>query len=341
MRALLSPQLFPEARRSRLGVLCEHGLEGRHRLQVTDEAHSDFREWMGSLDDKSRSEWHTALDSGARTDGMEPSAYEIEIVQGNHSSWDLPRPKLTLQDALVLLDEKFTIILEGDAEDRDFLERMSTPEQDRTLRKFEECRGLQIVLGGGLSSMLKKAKRDAAEPGARLRRWYLFDSDGLRPGEESTQSKLLREQCEAAGHRQVRKPGRAKLPHLQLRRRMIENYLPYNALREWVHELPPRTRQGRKRLFDAFRNLGAFEGSTVPRQHHFNMKTGLKRGRDAQVKGEIFGDLTEEVTRALHDGFGEDIAKLFKSTVRREDLRKDGGWSEVNPQIGQLIALIR
>lgn len=252
MRALLSPSFFPEARRSRLGVLCEHGLERRHRLQVTDESHSDFLSWFDSLDQATRLEWDGALKYGNRDDHVHTSAFEIEIVSGTTSNWDLPCPKLSLKDGLDLLDEKFQIVLEGDAEDREFFERMSTSRQYDEICSFkEERRCLEFVPAGGIDSMIKRVKSDAQTPGARFRRWYLFDSDGLRHQETSDKSGQLHDDCE-----------KHKIPCHQLERRMIENYIPLKSLRDWVNKLPPRKRQERAALFKAFKGLGTFENST-------------------------------------------------------------------------------
>ncbi len=186
MRVHISPQIFPDARPARIGELCGHGLEGRHRLQITNDTDPDFKEWMDSLKESERLDWIDALKRGNRDDKVEVSAYEIEIVNGNHSTWDHPCPKLTLADALDLLREKFKIVLEGDAEDCDFVRCMSTPEQFQTLEDFETIRKcFRFSFAGGLGSMIKRARRDAETPGARYRRWYVFDSDGLRPNEES------------------------------------------------------------------------------------------------------------------------------------------------------------
>lgn len=330
MRVLLSPSLFPDARRSSLGVLCEHGLELRHRLQVTDSDHPDFQNWLNSVDEMTRFEWQEALDYGDRDNGLEPSSVEIKIVGGSTSDWAPPCPELSMEDGLALLDEKFKIVLEGDAEDRKFLECMSTPEQYTMLRDFEtKRRCLEFVLGGGIDSMIKRAQGDARMPGAPFRRWYLFDSDGLRPGEASDKSDKLYQSCKDAN-----------LPCHRLKRRMIENYIPLNSFRTWVYQLPPRKQKERKRLFEAFKNLGNFKNTSISRRFHFNIKTGFKKGRDASALDEIFGDLTEVEKAALHNGFGEKIAELFQSRLRRVDF-KDDGWDEINPEISQLLALIR
>ena len=68
-----------------------------------------------------------------------------------------------------------------------------------------------------------------------LRSLFMFDRDTQPSGEPSDSSKNLREKCEAR-----------LMPHHQLKRRSIENYLPAQALHKWVNHAPgPSQRQTR------------------------------------------------------------------------------------------------
>lgn len=325
MRVIIDARVFPNSTPRRLSVLCDHGIARRHRLQVEDRDSPEFAGWLDSLEDWQRVDWWTALDLGSRDDGFEPSRIEIRIVADHASVWSAECPSLTLEDALGLLGEKFQVVLEGDAEDRAFLLSMSSAEQKRFFLDCEQGRRcLEFVPGGGVESMIKKAELDNDRPGfAYGRRWYLFDSDALRPNEPSQQSEKLRRACGS------------DIPHLQLRRRAIENYIPKEALRNWAYSLPPRTRGTRAARFVALLRL------TDDQRHYFNMKDGFKKPRDQGVEDDIYGDVSKKDRDILRNGFGKDIATIFQEGVDREHLERDGGWFEVNPAVVELVALVR
>ena len=123
-----------------------------------------------------------------------------------------------------------------------------------------------------------------------------------------------------------------------LRRREIENYLPQNVLRAWVHSRPGKRKRGkrRKRIFEAFLLLS-------PRQrHHFDMKLGFAAlAHDAPAYGALYADLQDAQVEALTRGFGTKIGELFDEEPAERDLRRDGGWDEMNPVVQSLIEAAR
>jgi len=329
MRVVIDATVFPESHPRKLSVLCDHGIERRHRLQVDDPDSPHFVAWLDGLAEWQRVDWQTALELGSRDDGLEPSLVEIRIVVAESSSWGEEHPALTLEDALHLLGEKFQIVLEGDAEDRDFLLAMSNEQQQRFLLDREAQKALDVVLGGGVDSMIKRARRDCEQRDSTYgRRWYLFDSDALRPREPSSKSKELRNACGT------------HIPYLQLSRRAIENYLPLDTLRNWAYS-KRRAQRHRIAKFEAFLRLKD-QKDDFNIQHYFNMKHGFKKKRDKRAEAEDYTTVPQADRDALREGFGEDIGRLFQGgSIERRHLERDGGWQDVNPNVARLVALMR
>jgi hypothetical protein len=94
-----------------------------------------------------------------------------------------------------------------------------------------------------------------AEPAERLRTWFLFDRDTEASGEPSRQSQLLKTACE-----------QHFLPHHQLLRRSIENYLPPEALDWWTGGFLGDASMKRQRAVRDFKVMKPQE------RHHLDMK---------------------------------------------------------------------
>jgi len=74
-------------------------------------------------------------------------------------------------------------------------------------------------------------------------------------------------------------------------------------------------------------------------RHHYNFKQGFAGDEDrpAPGAGELYNNLSAQAVAALERGFGPNIGDLFDGeTVTEQDLRRDGGWSEMNPVITEL-----
>jgi hypothetical protein len=233
-------------------------------------------------------------------------------------------PRATLADSIRFLQRTFSALLEDLVSDRKFLLKMATGEQRSALLELEKRGLLTFVHGGGISSMPRFIDTWLAEGcHGHLRRWALFDSDALRPSEPSDQSEALRRKCVAAN-----------VPHHQLTRRNIENYVPSFALHHWAL----KDWRHRERLFKAFRRL------SNDQRNHYNMKEGFKRDRDRQGKsaGNLFDGVSAADMAALETGFDKAIGEAFATeVVREEHLKRDGSWGEMNPVVTDLVALLR
>ena len=81
----------------------------------------------------------------------------------------------------------------------------------------------------------------------------------------------------------------------------------------------------------------------VPRGANAALDARLLGSETSQgVHASLYSGLPPRTIAALQHGLGTGIADLFaSSSVTEQDLRHDSGWSELNPIITELIALLR
>jgi hypothetical protein len=103
MRVVIDTVVFLESDPRKISVLCEHGIERRHRLQVQNRDSPELEAWLEGLSDWQSEDWLTALDLGSRDEGLEPSRIEIRIVGGAVSAWNDGCPALTLLPLRLIL----------------------------------------------------------------------------------------------------------------------------------------------------------------------------------------------------------------------------------------------
>lgn len=264
------------------------------------------------------------LDDCAAREAREPARLIVEVEIRDHSQWT--PPKLTLHDALRLLDRQFVVLLEDSITDRAFLLCVASREERRHVEHLERREHLRFDQGGGLGSMKRRIMQERQQDSKAmpLTTWVLFDSDALRPGQPSRDSERLRSEC-----------AEASVPYHQLQRRSIESYLPLQALRAWAERGGPQSA-------DARRAVRAFGKLTPDQRAHFNMKAGFEgdaRRNDA-TPGDLYDGLPDHIRVPLAHGFGEDIAALFRDreVIRDSDLRADhAAWHELRSALRELI----
>ncbi len=132
-----------------------------------------------------------------------------------------------------------------------------------------------------------------------MRVWVLFDSDAQQPGQPSRDSEALRNTCTEAA-----------LPHHQLQRRSIENYLPPRALYEWAGQRrgEPATRLLRK--------VQAFEAlKPTTDRHHVDMKEQLENDHLAELFREEWFNI--EPVWLQNDGQGPELEAIAQVLFER------------------------
>lgn len=308
MRIIIESGMFaaPNAKSMKMMSIWNLGCDRRHRVQVEDEKASAFCMWLDALPEEMREECRLALEVGMEEDARLPSACEVRIGAIARSDWQAMPPRLTLEDAYLLLHKPFAIVVEDGDHDRAFFLSMATPEQRRAIEHLEQRQCLEFKHGGGLKNIEKLIDKQVSSDAALLY-FVLFDSDALTPGAPSPASEQVRTLCEAAG-----------LRHHQLRRRAAENYLPKAVLHRLVYSNP-----GRKRTHEE--TWKAFATLRDEQRFHYNMRRGFAGDRtNATARAdELYADLAPTVRGALEHGFSSQITKLFtEGSITGEELRK-------------------
>lgn len=257
MKVTLASDLFEPEAPTELSIFLWLSLNDRHRVFVDDPDSSPFKCFLAQLAPKQREEWEKVLEFSLELDGREPSVHEIHVVRFEDSRWSSDPPRLTTDDALVLLLAPYRILVEDGISDWAFLLSFCSEPQRSYLQKRAEKEWLEVEHGGGLEHMNPRVKSIRQHHSKVLRCSVLFDSDAICPGKPSKQSQKLEELCGFELH------------HHQLERRYIESYLPIAALERWSRNTSGNQREKRRTLLEAFKRL------RPEQRHHFNMKEGL------------------------------------------------------------------
>jgi hypothetical protein len=279
--------------------LIRHGFEGRHVI-LTEPlfkpgGKQHVNSWLAQRDGLVRDAVIGAFDRSQRALSSSASRVEARVADRKQSHWEGSPPLLTPDDAALLLALPLRLVLENRLTDKHFLLCVASEPRRTALRRALARGWCRAEHGGGLGDMgnyLDSLREDDAE---RLRTWVMFDSDASSPGLPSEQSEALRQKCVEAA-----------VPHHQLQRRSIENYLPPRAFWEWaavVRGFPTRDRQ---------RLAQQFEAMPKEERHHLKMK----------------------------EMFDEHIAGLFREEEFRIDpewLRQDGQRPEVDRMLQGLF----
>lgn len=326
MKVVIQPELFtPPVNHLALIEVFNHAETGRHRVEI-DRDHPDVAEWLRQQSPGLQEEIRFALDVSTDAEPLEPARTVITIGRFHASDWLASPQRLTLSDARAVLNRPFTVLLEHDRTDRDFLLCMLSEEEREFFKSRERAGFLRVEKGGGLEDMEKRLTKVTADSVSAHLWWVLFDSDALQPGKPSASSNKVKARC----HR---------ILHHQLTRRFSESYITDVALHGWATGVASaKTRQMRLDRLRAFRRM-----STAQR-HHFNMKEGFAKDRErvGENAGSLYYDLTEEDRSTLQHGFELNIKKLFADgSVTEADLRRDGGWHELRPAICELMEMLR
>jgi hypothetical protein len=326
MKVVLEADIFSDDPDTiRLDVLANLALGGWHRIILENEDAPGFRGWLDQLNRGHQERWREIIREGYVLEAREPARQGLRVTRAS-TDWGRTPPRASLGEAVAFLGRPFCVMLEDQVSDRDFLLKMATDDQRDALRKKEATGNLSFLHGGGISAM-PRVIDNWLDEGARgsLRKWVLFDSDALQPLIPSEQSEILRSKCDSAN-----------IPHHQLLRRNIENYVPLSALSHWAFSSGSRRHRSKQ-----FR---AFNGLSPEQRAHYNMKEGFEGdvNRQGQNAGSLFDNLSGADRASLERGFGRDIGNMFSTDVVKEaHLRRDGSWDEVNPVVTDLIALLR
>jgi hypothetical protein len=340
MRVIVETEVFAASKNRGFSLpsLFYLGLRQRHRIQAIDEQAPPFQDWLSGLSTSQQEDCRLVLDDGLLTDASAPKGQTILIRAIETSVWSASPPQLSLDDALIFLQKPFRVLLENSGNDRAFLLTFATSESRKLLQDWERKEWLRVESGGGILEVERQVRLAIQTPGEHLRLWVMFDSDALRSGAPSKQSKELARACSK------------KISYHQLGRRAIENYLPLETLSRWVEaKQEAEAKKSRRKL------LRAFQQMTSEQRYYYNMKGGLGRDTnrdDIENAKDLYTGLNEDTQNALESGFGGSIAELYQQNldalnqkkepiIKTEWLDADGSTEEMNAALQQLLEKMR
>jgi hypothetical protein len=274
---------------------------GRHTIIVNPP--EKLNKWLNEIDKPTRDAYAQAVNLCARQASTLPSGIStVFIEQRDSSDWhDLNSLKLTLDDALTVLNEPLGILVENFQNDWYFLFGiMGTRERKR----FEEAkkRGWILIEHGGGSTLLAKLNDRLSEPPKKSRTFVMFDSDRLHPNElEENWQPSRRGSCQGF---EWSKKCKEEIPlrYWMLKRRFIESYMP------------------KDQLFTVGKDkTEAFLRMPIDAQHYFNMKEGFESDEKHKERhSNLYSGVSQTDRTILKNGFGKDIANKYKDALTTE-----------------------
>ena len=345
MRVILKAEVFASKLMKHLDLiaLIKFGVDERHLIQVEPPDADEVHDWLDKQSENIREECQLAFDFGYRLDSDEYaqfSPFTIQVARVDKAQWYQNEPLLPLDIALKFLSQPFTIFVENRRNDSAFLRATATGWRKQKLEQLLNQDWIKFEAGGGLGEILKYVKEISKQPEKYQRHFVLFDSDALEPDKPSQQSESVVTNC-----------GQSVYFH-RLRRRAIENYLPLAALWEWtkIHK-PKKICVSRRHLVEAFQQL------SDEQRHHFNLKKGFKgdfktksdeketeQEKEHRLVGHFYQNISLERRMILAQGFGTDIAQLFKEEqflIKEKWLHDDESLIlELEPMLEKLLSLV-
>jgi hypothetical protein len=322
MNFVLASTLFVSGSPIQLLRLWGAALDGRHRIEVREDAELAWQAFQAKLDDATREELDGARNWSDHENAERPSGVTVFVDERKASAWS--KLELTLDDAVDLASRPFRILLENAASDGLFLRAMLTPDERAWFDNLVKREWLLLETTGGVTELKKRVDWAREEDSRLLRIAALFDGDAVEPPRSTLESqKDLRARLHSNSRavldacEQAQFGDSAAFPHHVTRRRSIENYIPIPALERWVDRVDSHEREtARKRV----KALAGFA-----HKHWFNMKDGHEGDRK---RNPPISWLPPDKNSRLEEGFGAPIAMCF-ADVSSAEFQADGSFDEL------------
>lgn len=234
----------------------------------------------------------------------------VDVVAS--SSWDLPIPTVTLDDALKALTEKLAILVENSTNDWNFLKGIMSPMDRKLIQEYVALGWAEAMHGGG-DTLGKLLDERIKVPWACFRTFVVFDSDRLHPDEFEIDWTTARpgrnpSSCHAYGWEEKTK---RYMPHRywMLQRRYIESYMPKSEL---------KIGKEKKSTDEA---VEAFFAMDQAARWYFNMKEGFAKdaGRDDSERSrDLYTHVGDAQRLILNQGFGNTLARHYSASIERD-----------------------
>lgn len=300
MQILISDAILADsAQWPDLESLLDCARRNRCYVDAVNPAASLENPWFAQTDLRRQQDWLNATSWAAKDAALYRLRTMVADVVDDPAA--KPLPKITLPDAIDLVNFPATLWVENDRNDRRFLLSMMPAEQRAMFLEWETSKIFKFDSRGGLGE-LRVALEEFTDRGSldpRTNR-ALFDSDGEVPGHRGDLAQLMITFCE-----------KTHLNYHYLVRRAIENYIPRKALWSWALHTDSKTQAVRRRKIEAFDRMNEDQ------RHHFRMKTGWDKQPSAAVVA-LFADVSNEDRSTLLKGIDANIASVydtFKDTI--------------------------
>lgn len=350
MRVIIEDEIFesPQVPELTKFALLEAGLE-RHLLEVVppyrprDQTRALSR-WLAEQSPRAREACELALKTGLKGTLQAPPRVTIRVTVPEKARREADPPCFDPEEAKALLQMSFLVLVENRFRDGEgFLRTLmnALPDQAdglrRTLLRHLDRRWLQFENAGGDTGIPATIEAALQEPGGRLRRFVVHDSDARPPRDLSERASLVQKLC--ATH---------DIPSHPLKRRAIENYLPLPLLQQWAATgLNPakldEDPEPRHKIDRRIACVAALARLTAKQRAHYNFKGGFEGDRSSPAEGGIstvFDGLDEGLWAALAEGVHRRIAFLFCCAdvfpINPAWLEADGALDEFVPVFREL-----
>lgn len=344
MRVVLEETVFDAADPLDVHELIGIGRHGRHDVLLSPSFYRDDQRdlprtrWLNAQGAEMQERLIRILEIGAdRASRRNPRVPTIRVIAEPTSRWD--EGALRIDDAIDLLRAPLRLLLENKTSDwRFLLAAASSPVRDE-LERALTLRWIEVEGAGGLGELKKRIEELIAFASQgrhrdRLRTWAMFDRDAdpEDPRQASSESNDVVRLCRSAT---LALPW--TMPHWQLGRRSIENYLPIEALRERGR---PSQREALNRLRDQY-PLESFaysmkqglikDAPTIRVSERHPLRQQWQAAADTPARGTlvprdalcaIWRTLPADLQGELLFGFGDKVGEEFSQ------YRTEASWDE-------------
>lgn len=325
MRILISDAVLADpAQWADLESLLDRARRNRCYVDALNPAASLSNPWFDQADRQRQQDWLNATDWATK----DAAIFRIRTMIADLQSDETAKPaRITLPDAIKLVERTASLWLENGRNDRRFFLAMMPSDQRAMYLDWEDRRIIRFENGGGLGE-LRKTLEEIAERGAldpRLDR-ALFDSDAEVPSHRSRDATLMIELCDSK-----------QIAYHCLVRRAIENYLPHSALWSWATSARDRgTRRGRSARVEAYARM------SPQQRQHFHLKSGWDAHPSGQV-ASLYANVPNADRAVLQDGIDGNIASLYETYMdfMHDWASKEGIDADLQAAINEITDWIR
>lgn len=278
-------------------------------------SHALIGQWLRWQSQRARLRWEQVFEAGQSKAATSLHRSRPRIVVDRTTSWRTGRLSPPL--AIRLLERPLKLLLENRDTDWRFVVCMMPKDQRDWLLKARDKGLVEAEQAGGLSEVLKRVEAlehpDTDQQWIeRLRLSVVFDRDAdsadrSRPSPESEAVCQAAQRCETPW----------RLPHHQLRKRSIENYLPNKTLFDWWVPRPGNHAERRQRA----QSLKRLREARPEVADQLNMKKGLL--------GDVAPAIREEVRVQGRNLSDEDLDPLFRGLASEDRIGLEPGFPEL------------